>query len=155
MNKDQPALGITRVHHVGILTSDIVAGVESFAQLLRNRPTRIVDVARPAVKLRSAMIPVGEDSGTYVQLIQPQEGPGVGDLADRGDGVLYEVGFEVEDIEAASAAAREAGEVPSDLAGNPIDGDYLTASSGNRYFYLQPTKARGTRMEFLQVMAHG
>jgi hypothetical protein len=148
-----PALGIKRIHHVGILTSDIVADIESFAQLLRNRPPRIVDVARPAVRLRSAMIPVGLDSGTHVQLIQPQEGPGVRDLLDHGSGVLYELGFEVEDIEAASSAARQAGEIPSDVIGHPIDGDYLISGSGNRYFYLHPTQSRGTRLEFLQVMS--
>lgn len=148
-------LGIMRIHHVGILTADIDAAVEAFYELLRNRPPRIVDVTRPELRLRSAMIPVGQHSGTFVQLIQPQEGPGVSDLAIHGEGVLYEVGFEVEDIEAASSAAREAGEIPTNLAGNPLEGAYLTASSGNRYFYLQPTDVRRTRMEFLQVMADG
>jgi catechol 2,3-dioxygenase-like lactoylglutathione lyase family enzyme len=147
-------LGITRIHHVGILTADISAAVEVYAELLQNRPPRIVDVAREAIRLRSAMIPVGHGSGTYVQLIQPQEGPGVDELADGRDGALFEVAFEVEDVEAAVAAARREGDTPTDLAGIPIAGAYLTASSGNRYFYLQPTQARATRMEFIQVMTN-
>jgi|SRR6266849_5785154 len=145
-------LGIKRIHHVGILTTDIEAAVESYALLLRNRPLRIVDVARPAVRLRSAMIPVGEGSGTHVQLIQPLEGPGVHELEQSGDGVLYEIAFEVADIAVSNKAALEAGEVPTDLAGNPFEGPYLTASSGNRYFYLQPTAQRGTRFELIEVV---
>jgi hypothetical protein len=145
-------LGIRRIHHVGILTADIEAAVESYALLLRNRPLRIVDVARPAVRLRSAMIPVGEGSGTHVQLIQPVEGPGVLELEKGGDGALFEVAFEVGDIAAANKAAREAGELPTDLAGDSFKGPYLTAGSGNRYFYLQPTKQRGTRLELIEVV---
>ena len=145
-------LGITRIHHVGILTADIDAAVELYAGLLQNRPSRIVDVARAEVRLRSAMIPVGKGSGTYVQLIQPNDGPGVEELAAGREGVLFEVAFEVEDVELAVAVARRAGDTPTDLAGIPIEGSYLTASSGNRYFYLQPTHARATRMEFIQVI---
>jgi catechol 2,3-dioxygenase-like lactoylglutathione lyase family enzyme len=147
-------LRITRLHHVGILVADIDAAVEVYAGLLQNRPPRIVDVAREAIRLRSAMIPVGHSSGTYIQLIQPQEGPGVDEMAEGGEGVLFEVAFEVEDVEAAVVAARRAGDTPSDLAGIPIEGSYLTASSGNRYFYLQPTHSRATLMEFIQVMTN-
>jgi hypothetical protein len=60
----------------------------------------------------------------------------------------------VQDVEVAVAAARRAGDTPTDLAGLPIEGAYLTASSGNRYFYLQPTQARAARMEFIQVMTN-
>jgi catechol 2,3-dioxygenase-like lactoylglutathione lyase family enzyme len=145
-------LGIKRIHHVGILTADIEAAVESYALLLTNRPPRIVDVARPAVRLRSAMIPVGEGSGTHVQLIQPVEGPGVDELEKGGEGVIYEVAFEVADIAAANTAARQAGEFPTDLAGDTFEGPYLTAGSGSRYFYLQPTAQRGTRLELIEVV---
>jgi hypothetical protein len=145
-------LGIKRIHHVGILTADIEAAVESYALLLTNRPRRIVDVARPGVRLRSAMIPVGEGSGTHVQLIQPVEGPGVNELEKGGEGVIYEVAFEVVDIAAANQAARQAGEFPTDLAGAHFEGPYLTASSGSRYFYLQPTPQRGTRFELIEVV---
>jgi catechol 2,3-dioxygenase-like lactoylglutathione lyase family enzyme len=148
----QQTLGIKRIHHVGILTADIEAAVASYALLLGNRPPRIVDVARPTVRLRSAMIPVGDGSGTHVQLIQPVEGPGVDELQKGGDGVLYEVAFEVADIAGANKAARAAGEVPTDLAGNDFEGPYLTASSGSRYFYLQPTTRRGTRLELIEVV---
>jgi catechol 2,3-dioxygenase-like lactoylglutathione lyase family enzyme len=152
VNDLKGTLGIKRIHHVGILTADIEAAVESYSLLLHNRPPRIVDVARPAVRLRSAMIPVGEGSGTHVQLIQPVEGPGVNELEKGGEGVLYEVAFEVADIAAANKAARQAGEFPTDLAGDTFEGPYLTASSGSRYFYLQPTAQRGTRLELIEVV---
>lgn len=145
------AMGIKRIHHVGILTRDIEAAVESYAGLLDNRPAKIVDVARTGVRLRSAMIPVGVASGTYVQLIQPLEGPGVGELEEEGDGALYEVAFEVHDIARANRAARRGGERPTDIAGIEFEGPFLTASSGNRYFYLQPSNTRTTRLELIEV----
>jgi catechol 2,3-dioxygenase-like lactoylglutathione lyase family enzyme len=144
-------LGITRVHHVGVLTRDIEAAVETYAGLLGNRPPRVVDVKRPGVQLRSAMIPVGAESGTHVQLIQPIEGPGVLELGTGGEGTLYEIAFEVADIAAAAAAMRASGERPTDVAGLEFDGPYLVASSGNRYFYLQPSERRGTRLELIEV----
>lgn len=146
------AMGITRIHHVGILTRDIEVAVRSYVDLLDNAPPRIVDVARQGVRLRSAMIPVGRASGTYVQLIQPLEGPGVHELEDEGDGALYEIAFEVGDITQATRAARLAGERPTDIAGVEFDGPYLTASSGNRYFYLQPGETRNTRLELIEVV---
>jgi methylmalonyl-CoA/ethylmalonyl-CoA epimerase len=142
---------IRRLHHVGILTHDIAAAVERYERLLDAPTPSVRHVTQPAFELWTTMVAAGAGSGSHVQLIQPVVGPGVADLQERGEGTLYEVAFEVDDIEAVSASFRASGLAPCDLAGAPIEGACLVASSGNRYFYLAPAQTGGTHIEFIEV----
>jgi glyoxalase/bleomycin resistance protein/dioxygenase superfamily protein len=142
---------IKSLHHVAVLTRDIDSLIDRFRVFLGNEPLHVAAVERPDVVLRTAMIPVGEASGTFVQLIEPQVGPGVEAIEAGGEGTLYEIAFQVDDIEATHDEVVARGEEPLDAVGRRFDGKYLVASSGNRYFYLG-LEGPGPRIEIVQVM---
>ena len=140
---------IRRLHHVGIVTSDIELAARHYVASFGVPEPKIVSIDRPGVKLRSAMISVG--GGTHVQLIEPAIGLGVEELRSRGEGAIIELAFEVDDIESFSQQKRAEGATLTDLAGNPIEADYLVAASGNRYVYLAKDGNLGTSFELIEV----
>jgi hypothetical protein len=71
---------ISGLHHVAVLTADIDAAVAQYVALLGGQTPRQVLVDRPGVKLKSAMLPLGKTGATFLQIIQPIEGPGVEEL---------------------------------------------------------------------------
>lgn len=143
---------ITNLHHVAILTSNIEDAIEYYTNLLGGQTPRIAEVDRPGLKLKSAMLPIGSSGDTYLQLIEPLEGPGVAELEHGGEGTLFEVGFQVEDIEAFHGQMDARNIRPQGLAGDSITGKYVESKFGNRYFFLPKEKTRGTRLEFVQVI---
>lgn len=143
---------ITNLHHVAILTSNIEDAIQFYTNLLGCQSPRIAEVDRPGVKLKSAMLPIGPTGDTYLQLIEPSEGPGVAELERGGEGTLFEVGFQVDDI-ADLHDQMDAREIrPQDLAGDSIEDKFIESKFGNRYFFLPKDKTRGTRLEFVQVI---
>ena len=143
---------ITNLHHVAILTSNIEEAIQFYANLLGCQSPRIAEVDRPGVKLKSAMLPIGPTGDTYLQLIEPSEGPGVPELERGGEGTLFEVGFQVDDL-ADLHGQMDAREIrPQDLAGDSIEDKFIESKFGNRYFFLPKDKTRGTRLEFVQVI---
>lgn len=139
------------LHHAGILTGDIERTVEHFAALLHTSRPKIVEVDMPGVALRTSMIHVRERS--YLQIIEPRVGPGTAELEQSGSGAIYEIALEVSDVAESARLLRASGFDTADLAGNPFEGDYLTARSGNRYVYLVPHQHCGVRIELLQISA--
>jgi hypothetical protein len=101
--------------------------------VLGGQTPRQVLVDQPGVKLKSAMLPLGKVGKTFLQIIQPIEGPGVEELRRGGEGTLFEVGFEVEDIEDFNGALRARGASPLDLAERPIAQNFIPSKYGNRY----------------------
>lgn len=143
---------ITNLHHVAILTSNIEEAIQFYTNLLGCQSPRIAEVDRPGVKLKSAMLPIGPTGDTYLQLIEPSEGPGVAELERGGEGTLFEVGFQVDDL-ADLHGQMDAREIrPQDLAGDSIEDKFIESKFGNRYFFLPKDKTRGTRLEFVQVI---
>ncbi len=143
---------ITNLHHVAILTSNIEEAIQFYTNLLGGQSPRIAEVDRPGVKLKSAMLPIGPTGDTYLQLIEPSEGPGVAELERGGEGTLFEVGFQVDDL-ADLHDQMDAREIrPQDLAGDSIEDKFIESKFGNRYFFLPKDKTRGTRLEFVQVI---
>ena len=143
---------ITNLHHVAILTSNIEDAVQFYTNLLGGQSPRIAEVDRPGVKLKSAMLPIGPTGDTYLQLIEPSEGPGVAELERGGEGTLFEVGFQVDDL-ADLHDQMDAREIrPQDLAGDSIEDKFIESKFGNRYFFLPKDITRGTRLEFVQVI---
>lgn len=143
---------ITNLHHVAILTSNIEDAIQFYTNLLGCQSPRIAEVDRPGVKLKSAMLPIGPTGDTYLQLIEPSEGPGVAELERGGEGTLFEVGIQVDDI-ADLHDQMDAREIrPQDLAGDSIEDKFIESNFGNRYFFLPKDKTRGTRLEFVQVI---
>jgi hypothetical protein len=145
---------ISGLHHVAILTADFDAAVTHFAALLEVEAPRQVSVDQGGIKLRSAMLPLGKAGTTFLQIIQPIEGPGVEALKRGGEGTLFEVGFQVDDIEGFNAALRERDATPVDMMGRPIAANFIPSKFGNRYSFVPTSITRGTRVEIVQVM-HG
>ncbi len=139
---------ILQVHHVALLTSDLDATSVSLTEVLGLPPAQPRSVVTEAYALRTAMVPVG--GGTHVQIIQPERGAGVQDLADRGEGTLFEVAFQVPDIAGAGRHLRSRGLDPVDFAGRALPGGFATAASGTRYLYLPAGAVMGPRVEFVQ-----
>ena len=108
---------------VGVWTRipDVEFGAETTT--LRGEPVRFV-----------AHISLGYAGDLQLELIQPVEGPTIHAefLAERGPG-LHHVCFEVDDVEAACAAAEDAG-VPVLMRGSMMDGEiefaYVDGSAG-------------------------
>jgi NAD(P)-dependent dehydrogenase (short-subunit alcohol dehydrogenase family) len=142
--------GIRRLHHVGILTHSIDQLIEHYVALLGVDRPEVRAIDRPGMKLRTTMVATGPGSDTYLQLIEPEVGPGVDELARGGDGTLFELAFAVDDISTASEAFRSNGTIPTDMPGSPIDSAFLTALSGSRYFYLPREAGAGTRTEIFE-----
>jgi len=126
--------------------------IKYYTELLGCQAPRIAQVDRPGVKLRSAMLPIGPTGETYLQIIEPSEGPGVEELKRGGEGTLLEVGFQVDDIEELYERMTAKGITPVDLAGQPISDKYIVSKFGNRYFFLPKDKTRGTKIEAVQVV---
>jgi NAD(P)-dependent dehydrogenase (short-subunit alcohol dehydrogenase family) len=145
--------GIRRLNHVAILTGSIERTLDHYVSLLGVERPAILDVDRPGVKLRTTMVRTGPHAETSLQLIQPEIGPGVDELARGGDGTLYEIAFEVDDIGSTARSFRSDGVAPRDLLGQEIESEYLTAASGSRYFYLPTDATLGTRTEILGPVA--
>jgi catechol 2,3-dioxygenase-like lactoylglutathione lyase family enzyme len=143
---------ISGLHHVAVLTADIDAAVAQYVALLGGQTPRQVLVDRPGVRLKSAMLPLGKTGATFLQIIQPIEGPGVEELQRGGEGALFEVGFQVEDIEGFNGALRARGASPLDLAERPITQNFIPSKYGNRYSFVPRSITRGTRVEIVQVM---
>lgn len=144
---------IRRLHHVAILTDDIEAMVSHYVAMLGvGRPT-ITDVDRPDLRLRTAMVPSGPEATTYLQIIEPRIGAGVRELAEGGNGTLFEIAFEVDDLASVTATLRGQGVRPEDFAGRPLDVPFATATSGNRFAYLPIGSTRGTRTELIEPVA--
>ena len=144
---------ITNLHHVAILTADLEAAVAYYVDLLGCQPPKIAQVDKPDVKLRSAMLPIGPKGETFLQILEPQLGPGVQELAQRGEGTLFEMAFETDDIEAFADQLRPRNITPSNIAEQPIEEKYIESKFGNRYFILPGRQVRQTRMEIVQMMA--
>ena len=143
---------ITNLHHVAILTGDLDAAVGYYVDLLGCQPAKIAEVDKPGLKFRSAMLPIGAKGKTFLQILEPAVGPGVKELAQRGEGALFEMAFESDDIEAFADELDRRGIAPSNTAEDPIEDKYIESKFGNRYFIVPGGQARQTRMEFVQMM---
>jgi catechol 2,3-dioxygenase-like lactoylglutathione lyase family enzyme len=141
---------IRRLHHVGVLTSDIDAMLSHYVALLGVERPAITVVDRADLRLRTTMVATGPDATTYLQLIEPAVGPGVAELARGGDGTLFEIAFEVDGLADVTASLRDQGIEPEDFVGQPLEGPFATAASGNRFAYLPIAATRGTRTELIE-----
>ena len=145
---------IQRLHHVGILTHDLDAMLAHYLDLLGVERPPISVVDRPDLRLRTTMIATGRVGITpFLQIIEPHLGPGVQELADGGEGTLFEIAFEVAGLEELTSELRDRGIHPEDFSGRPLDSPFATAASGNHYAYLPKGSTRGTRTELIEPVA--
>ena len=144
---------ITNLHHVAILTSNLDEAITYYVDLLDCQEPKIAEVDKPGMKLRSAMLPIGPSGDTFLQIIEPELGPGVKELAQDGEGTLFEMAFQTDDIEDFADKMLDRGITPSNIAEQPIQEKYIQSKFGNRYFILPGKQLRGTRVEVVQMMA--
>ena len=144
---------ITNLHHVAILTANLEKAIEFYMELLGcHQAPKIAEVDKPGGKLRSAMLPIGPRGSTFLQILEPEVGPGVKELAEGGEGTLFEMAFQTDDIEGFADRMRSRGVMPSDIAEQPIHEKYIQSKFGNRYFILPGRQLRSTRIEIVQIM---
>jgi hypothetical protein len=145
---------IRRLHHVGILTHDLDAMLAHYLELLAVDRPGITEIERPGLRLRTTMVATGPGADTpFLQLIEPHVGPGVMELADGGEGALFEIAFEVVGLAELTETLADRGIRPEDFSGRPIAGPFAMASSGNHYAYLPSSLTRGTRTELIEPVS--
>lgn len=113
-------------------------------------PAKIISVEKPGLKFRAVMLSLG---GSHLQVIEPEIGLGVEELKQTGEGAIFEMALEVDDIEGFYDRVKSQGVTPVGLDGNPIQTKFVTATSGNRYFYLPREMVLGTNIEIYQIVA--
>lgn len=143
---------IIRLHHTAIVTGNMDEALRYYLEILQCERPRVVQVDRPGAKFRSAMLRIGLTGESFLQLIEPSEGPGLDDLQRGGEGTILEVAFEVDNIEEFFDQMVSKGITPVDVAGQPFSGKCIVSSFGNKYFFLPRTHTRGTRTELVQVV---
>lgn len=143
---------ITRLHHVAIVTANINDAVRYYLEILRCETPKIVQVDKPGARFQSAMLPIGATGESFLQLVEPSEGPGLDELEREGEGTILELAFQVDNIEEFYDEMISKGITPVDIAGQPFSGKCIVSSFGNKYFFLPRTQTRGTRIEVVQVV---
>ena len=143
---------IIRLHHAAVLTANMDDAISHYVEILRCKTPKIVQVDKPGARFRSAMLSIGTNGESFLQLLEPSEGPGLDNLEKGGEGTIFEIAFAVDNIEEFYDNMAGKGVIPVDFAGGQFSGKYIVSSFGNRYFFLPKTQTRGTRTEILQVM---
>jgi catechol 2,3-dioxygenase-like lactoylglutathione lyase family enzyme len=138
---------IRGIHHVGIVTSSMERTLVRFSEVFGCDAPNIRSLNTPNLQFRTALVNIG--SG-YVQMIEPQVGYGTEELATHGEGAIIELALEVSDIGAFHRHLKRQGVIPVDIFGQPIPSNFLTASSGSKFFYLPKDVTAGTRIEIYE-----
>ena len=144
---------ITDLHHVAVLTSRLEDVLEYYVRLFGSGEPQIVNIDNEEMRFRSAMLPIGPRGATFLQVMEPHRGPGVQELEKGGEGTVLEVAFQDDDIDRFHDHLVEIGGYAVDMAGTQLTEKYITSKFGNRYFFVPPYLARGTRIEIVQVMS--
>ncbi len=128
---------IKRVDHIGIAVHSIEKAREAY-EAIGLEVTRTMDVlTRP---LRVAFLPVGDSE---VELLEPTSADS--DMAryleECGEGV-HHICFEVDDVDAAVAAAK--------AKGMRLVDEVPRLGASGRIAFLHPSSTHGVRVEFLE-----
>jgi methylmalonyl-CoA/ethylmalonyl-CoA epimerase len=134
--------------HVGIVVKDIGKVAKFYKEALGCKAGKIYQVDVPGYKLKYALLPIGED---YVELLEPETGPWIKRLEERGEGSLWELCFEVDDIEAFYDKMKKRGIILTDRFDQPlIEKKYVEVPTGSRFAYMPRDKTYGTWVEILE-----
>ena len=139
--------------HVGIVVSDIEKSVKFYSEVLgwklpdSGPYSKILEIDIPGEKIKYAML---ESGGTYLELIEPEEGVWMDFLNEKGEGAICELCVLVDDIDEAREQVKSMGITPMDRFKKPLEDRVEEAPSGSRYFYLPTEETSGTWIEILQ-----
>jgi catechol 2,3-dioxygenase-like lactoylglutathione lyase family enzyme len=140
-------MSMPKLDHVEILVSRLEDSIRFYTENFGCMTQGIVSTDKPGLKLRSAMLPIGDN---YMQLIEPHEGPWIDELKGNYDGTIWQICFEVEDIEEFYDQMKKKGITPVDILGRPLTQKYVISSYGNKMFLLPRDKTLGTRIEVVE-----
>ena len=138
---------MAKLDHIGILVTNLDKSIKFYKETFGCGSPKIINVDKPGLRLRMAMLPFGEN---YIQLVEPLEGLWLEYLKDEGEGAIAEISFQVEDIVKFYDEMKTRGVSPVDMLGNPLKDKYVLSSSGNKYLYLPRKDALGTLIEVLE-----
>jgi len=144
---------MTKIDHVAVIVKSINEAAKFYMDVFGCENPKIFEMDQPSFKIRYALLPIGQN---YVELIEPIYGDLKNMLDAEGEGCIYEICFEVDDIERFCAEMKEKGIVTVDINENPLtDRNFLIAPSGNKYAYLSRKNTFGTRIEVLERVVKG
>ena len=144
---------IGKYDHIGIVVKDVEKAVKFYSEVLGWKMpddgpySKILCVDVPGERIKYAMLSTGDK---YIELIEPEEGPWLEYLEERGEGAMCELCIVVDDIEQARTELKTMGIVPMDRFNEPLEEGVMEAPSGSKYFYLPPKDTFGTWIEILQ-----
>lgn len=143
---------IKKLHHVAILTSNMEAALDFYTDFLNCERSKVISVDKEDMKFKTVLLPIGKEGQTCLQIIEPSKGPGVEELEKNGEGTIFEIGYEAEDMDKLYEQLSEKGIKPANFAGVHIEDKYMVSSFGNKYFFIPKDKMRNTRTEVVQIM---
>lgn len=142
---------ITKLHHVAVATRNIDDAIRCYVEFLGCETPRIVQRDEPGARFRTAVLPIGKNKESFLQLVEPSGGPELDELERGGEGTILHVGFEVDNIEEFYDQMMSRGIEPVDVAGQKFSGKCAISLFGNKYFFLPKMQTRGTRTEIAQI----
>jgi len=143
-----------KLDHVGIVVSNLEKAMKFYSEMfgwkVPDEPpyNKILEIDVPGERTRYALLKANEN--TYVELLQPIEGPWLRRLKERGEGAMWELCIEVEDMQKFLKEIEKRGVKPLDRFDQPTDKKYELAPSGAKFLYLPPEKCFGTWIEILE-----
>jgi methylmalonyl-CoA epimerase len=128
---------IKKVDHIGIAVHSIETAREPY-EALGLVATRVMDV--PTRPLRVAFLPIGD---TEIELLEPTHADSemARYLEERGEGI-HHICFEVDNIDAAVAAAK--------AKGMRLVDEVPRQGASGRIAFLHPRSMHGVRIEFVE-----
>lgn len=132
---------LERIHHVGIVVSDLAEGLRLWRDTLGLTLTASATIEEQGVK--AALLKVGDSE---IELLEPLGPDGsVGRFLARRGGGLHHVCFETGDVEAELEAAR--------AKGLPLIDQKPRPGLAGMICFLHPKAARGVLVEYVQPRA--
>jgi len=115
--------------------------------------SKIHSVDLPDYKLKYAMLSTNIRGPPYIEFFEPAKGPYLKRLEERGEGAIWHMCIEADNIDEFYDRVTEMGIIPVDRFDKPIKKEeILVAPTGNRLMYLPCEKTHGTWIEIIERM---
>lgn len=141
---DAPAVAVRRIDHVGIAVTDLDAAAGFFAEMFGLRLDHRETNEDQGVDEAMLVSPAETAGGAQIQLLAAlrPDSP-VGRFLDRRGQGMQQLAFEVDDVDAASAALRERGIRVLFDAARP-------GTCGSRVNFIHPGDSYGVLIELVE-----
>lgn len=137
---------IEAIDHVGVAVADLDEAIEFYRKHFGLEAYHTEHNAEQHV--HEAMLRVPGDTGTAVQLLAPADGEStIAKFLDRNGPGLQQLAYRVRDVEAASAALKEAGL-------RLLYPEAKRGTADSRVNFVHPKDAGGVLVELVEPAAH-